>query len=507
MDFPILTIIIFFPLVGGFLCLATGNRQLLCRSIALVTAVIELALVIYLFSFNFHAVAGPTGTWILVEDYSWIPSLGIRYSLGLDGISFLLLLLTAFINVLCVLISWRAIAHRVGSFHFFLFFLESSIMGLFLATDLFLFYLFWEVQLIPMFFLVGIWGHERRVHAAIKFALFTLCGGLLMLVAIIGLYLLHGAQTGVYTFAYTQLMQTHLSPSTQFWLYAAFLLAFAIKVPVVPLHTWLPDTHTHAPTAGSLDLAGLLLKTGFYALFRFAFPLFPDAARASVPVLIGLGLVGLFYASWLALSQIDVKRLVAYSSIGHMGIMVVGLAVWNMMTLSGSILQLINHGLSTTALFVMIGMIDERLHSRKFENLGGLWHKMPVFSAFFLFFAMASLGLPGLNNFVGEILIIIGTFQAHPLIGILSFIGLVFGVLYILRMVQGTIFGVPVKEHVHILYDLNFREGLTLTMLALPVLFIGLHPGPVLRLLDQPIQHLLTQFSALGVGALLPPGL
>jgi NADH-quinone oxidoreductase subunit M len=501
LNFPLLSIVVFFPLVAGFLCLATSNRQLLCRSIALVIAVTELGLVISLATINPHPVAGPTGTWMLVESHTWIPSLGMRYSLGMDGISYLLLVLTAFINVLCVLISWRSIIHRVGSFHFFLLFLESSVIGLFLATDLFLFYLFWEVQLIPMFFLVGIWGHERRVHAAIKFALFTLCGGLLMLLAIIGLYLLHGAQTGVYTFAYNELIKTQLSSTAQFWLYAAFLLAFAIKIPVVPLHTWLPDTHTHAPTAGSLDLAGLLLKTGFYALFRFAFPLFPDAARASLPILIGLGLVGLFYASWLALSQIDVKRLVAYSSIGHMGIMVVGVAVWNMMTLSGSILQMINHGLSTTALFIMVGMIDERLHSRKFENLGGLWYKMPVFSGFFLFFAMASLGLPGLNNFVGEILIIIGTFQVHPVIGILSFAGLVFGVIYILRMVQDTIFGTPVKEHHHVLFDLDFREGFTLVLLALPILFIGLHPGPVLRLLDHPVQHLLTQFSAIATVA------
>jgi NADH-quinone oxidoreductase subunit M len=496
MNFPILTVIIFFPFIAGFLCLATGNRPLLCRSIALVIAVIELALVIFLSSLNLHPFAGPTGTWLLVEDYTWIPSLGVRYSLGLDGISYLLLLLTAFINVLCVLISWRSIIHRVGSFHFFLLFLESSVMGLFVATDLLLFYLFWEVQLIPMFFLVGVWGHEGRVQAAIKFALFTLCGSLLMLVALIGLYLIHGAQTGVYTFAYAQLLKTHLSPTTQYWIYAAFLLAFAIKIPVIPVHTWLPDTHTHAPTAGSLDLAGLLLKAGFYALFRFGFPLFPDAARASIPILIGLGLVGLFYASWLALAQIDVKRLVAYSSIGHMGLMVVGLSVWNMMTLSGSILQMINHGLSTTALFIMVGMIDERIHSRKFENMGGLWHQMPVFSAFFLFFGMASLGLPGLNNFVGEILIIIGTFQARPIIGILSFIGLVFGVLYILRMVQDMVFGRPLKEHVHVLADINFREGIILAMIALPIVFIGLHPGPVLRLLDQPVQHLLTQFSA-----------
>ena len=295
-----------------------------------------------------------------------------------------------------------------------------------------------------MFFLIGIWGHEKRVHAALKFALFTISGGLLMLVALIGLYLIHGQQTGVYTFAYARLLETHLSPTAQFWLYAAFLLAFAIKIPLIPVHTWLPDAHTHAPTAGSLDLAGLLLKAGFYGLFRFGFPLFPVAAQASVPILIALGLGGMFYAGWIALAQTDLKRLVAYSSIGHMGLMVVGLAVWNLMTLTGSLLQMINHGLSTTALFVMVGMLDERLHSRQFADMGGLWGKVPVFSAFFLFFAMASMGLPGLNNFVGEILILVGIFTARPVIGILSFAGLVLTVVYILRMVQDTHFrGTP----------------------------------------------------------------
>jgi NADH-quinone oxidoreductase subunit M len=498
LNFPILSLIVFFPLVAGFIPLATGNRPLWCRSLTLIIAVVELGLVIFLSALNLYPVTGPTGAWLLVEDHAWIPSLGLRYSLGVDGISYLLLLLTAYINILCVLVSWRAITTRIGSFHFFLLFLETSVMGLFMATDLFLFYLFWEVQIIPMFFLIGVWGHENRVHAALKFALFTLCGSLLMLLAIIALYLLHGAQTGLYTFAYAQLLKTQLRPVTQFWLYAAFLLAFAIKIPVVPVHTWLPEAHTQAPTAGSLILAGLLLKTGFYALIRFGFPLFPAAAQSSLPVLIGLGLAGLFYAGWLALAQTDFKRLVAYSSIGHMGLMIIGLSIWSLMTLSGSILQMINHGLSTTALFVMVGLIDERIHSRKFADMGGLWHQMPVLSAFLLFFAMSSMGLPGLNNFVGEILILIGTFQDRPLIAILSFAGMVITVIYILRLVQDAVFGVPQKDR--ILVDLNFREGLTLALLALPILFIGLHPDPILRVLDQPVQHLLSQFNALALG-------
>jgi NADH-quinone oxidoreductase subunit M len=495
---PLLTIIIFLPLLGGFLALATDQRPRRCRWLSLMVTVAELGLVVALAVLHLTPQTGSGGAWLLTEDYAWIPSLGVRYSLGLDGLSLLLLMLTAFINVLCVLISWRAITTKVGSFHFFLLFLESSVMGLFLATDLLLFYLFWEVQLIPMFFLIGIWGHEGRVHAALKFALFTISGSLLMLVALIGLYLLHGQQTGVYTFAYARLLETHLSSTAQFWLYAAFMLAFAIKIPLIPVHTWLPDAHTHAPTAGSLDLAGLLLKAGFYALCRFGFPLFPVAAQASIPVLIALGLGGMFYAGWIALAQTDLKRLVAYSSIGHMGLMVVGLAVWNMMTLTGSLLQMINHGLSTTALFVMVGMLDERLHSRQFADLGGLWGKVPVWSAFFLFFAMASMGLPGLNNFVGEILILVGTFTARPAIGILSFAGLVLTVVYILRMVQDAIFGETRQEQV--IADITCREGCILVMLAVPILFIGLHPGPALRLLEQPVQHLLAQVSFLAPG-------
>ena len=498
LHFPLLSVIIFLPLLGGFLALATGSRwPLLCRWISLTTTLLEFSLVSSLLFLGLQPQAGPTGVWLLAEDYAWIPSLGVSYSLGLDGISQLLLLLTAFINILCILVSWRAITTKIGSFHFFLLFLESSVMGLFMATDLLLFYLFWEIQIIPMFFLVGLWGHERRVYAAVKFVLFTLCGSLPMLIALVALYVLHGQQTGVYTFSVAQLMHTNLSYTTEILLYAAFMLGFAIKIPIVPLHTWLPDAHTQAPTAGSLDLAGLLLKTGFYGFFRFAFPLFPLAAKASIPLLIALGLGGMFFTSWIALAQTDIKRLVAYSSIGHMSLMVVGVATWNLLSLNGSLLQMVNHGLSTSALFIMVGIIGERIDSRDFADLGGLWAKMPIFSAFFLFFALASMGLPGLNNFVGEILLLVGIFEARPLIGIVSFGGLIFTVIYILRMVKDTLFGEPKTTHVWV--DVNAREVVILVIMALPILFIGLHPGPALRLLEQPVQHLLAQFSVLAL--------
>jgi NADH-quinone oxidoreductase subunit M len=491
----LLVVIIFFPMAGSLLALATGARPRLCRWVSLSVSLIELALVGLLFSLNLEPHVGPTGTWLLAVDAPWLDVWGARFSLGLDGLSLMLILLTAFLTVISILVSWEAVQTQEGAFNFFLLFLEGSLVGLFLATDLFLFYFFWEIQLVPMFFLIGIWGHKKRVYSSIKFMLFTFAGSLFMLISLVVLYFIHGHQTGVYTFSLYQLTQTTLSPVAEAWLYAAFLLAFAIKIPLVPVHTWLPDAHTEAPTAGSVVLAGLLLKTGFYALFRFGFPLFPGAAYASIPLLLVLGLVGLYYAAWIALAQTDIKRLVAYSSIGHMGLMVLALGIWNVVALSGSLLQLINHGISTSALFVMVGMLDERLGSRNFADMGGLWKKMPVFSAFFLFFALSSMGLPGLNNFVGEILILIGTFQVRPVIAIVAFIGVILGVIYILRMVQDSLFGeAPHERH---LWDIKPREMVILVILALPVLFLGIHPGPVLKLFESSIVLMFQQVPLL----------
>jgi len=491
--FPWLSLILFLPLLGSFLALGLWRRPLACRWASLLVAFVDFALVAGLFSLNLKGQAGPTGRWLLAEDFPWIERFGIRYSLGLDGISLMLILLTAFLTVLCVLVSWKQITQRVGAFHFFLMFMETGVLGVFLATDLFLFYLFWEFQLIPMFFLIGMWGHENRVYATIKFIIYTIVGSLLMLAALIGLYVIHGAQTGQYTFALYQLVHTKLSPAAEIWLYAAFLLAFVIKIPLIPVHSWLPDAHTEAPTAGSVILAGLLLKTGAYAVLRFAFPLFPSAALVSVPLLLALGLGGLFYAAWIALAQRDLKRLVAYSSIAHMGLVVIGIGVWNIMTVSGAVLQMINHGLTTSALFILVGMLDERVHTREMDNFGGLWAKMPIFSAFFLLFSMASLGLPGLNNFVGEILILIGAFGKWPWVSGIGFAGLVLTVIYILWFVQSTLFGETrnpqIKER-H-LEDITAREAAILMPLAAAVLFIGLYPGPLLTLFREPIQGLM----------------
>jgi NADH-quinone oxidoreductase subunit M len=491
-EIPLLSAVVFVPLLGGFMALACRRRPLLCRWVSLVVALIDLSLVVCVLFMDLKPEAGSTGRWLLAEDIPWIDHLGIRYSLGLDGLSLVLMLLTAFLTVICVLISWREIRTRVGAYHFFLLAMETCILGVFLATDLFLFYLFWEIQLIPMYFLVGVWGHENRVYATLKFFLFTITGSLLMLIALIGLYFVHGAQTGHYTFALSQLLDTPLSVVAEGWIYAAFLLSFAIKIPVIPVHTWLPDTHTEAPTAGSVILAGLLLKTGAYALLRYGFPLFPTAAKASLPLLIVIGLIGLIYAAWVALGQTDLKRLVAYSSIAHMGLIVIGVAIWSRVTLSGAVLQMVNHGLTTSALFIAVGILDERTHSRKFADLGGIWGHMPVYSGFFLFFAMAALGLPGLNNFVGELLILVGSFKHKPVVTVIGFAGLALTLVYVVKMVQSTLFVKARGERV--LWDVTPREMLVLGVLALGVIYLGLYPTAFLDLVQGSVLGLLDQF-------------
>jgi len=489
--FPLLTAIVFLPLLGALINLLRPGTSGWSRAVSLTVTLLNLALVFVLLCWGTNSPAGP---WLRMEDHAWIPSLGIRYSLAADGLSLMLLLLTAFLGVVCVLVSWKQIREKTRSYYFFLLSTLTGILGVFVATDLFLFYFFWEIQIIPMFFLVGIWGHEARTRAAMKFMIFTMAGSLFMLVALIGLYVIHGRQTGVYTFALPALLKTSLPLGVQGLLYAAFMLSFGIKIPMVPLHTWLPDTHTQAPTAGSVILAGLLLKTGVYGVFRFAIPLFPLAFKASIPLIMVLGLVALFYASWIALSQVDMKRLIAYSSIGHMGLVVLGLAVFNSITLSGSLLQVINHGISTSALFILVGMLNERIDSRQFKDFGGLWKKMPVFSAFFLFFSMAALGLPGLNNFVGEILVLIGTYKAHPVAAAFGFGGLVFGVIYVLRMVQNALFG-EFKGEASSLWDLTAREIIVLGALAIGVLFLGLWPQPILDLFKTPVALLMSGVS------------
>jgi len=482
---PLLTLLLFLPLAGAVLLLPLKRHERLARFIALGIGLAEtlLACGAWLRQGAFPSVA-PKG-FFLFEDAPWIQMLGIRYTVGMDGISLLLVILTALVTVIAMLVSWRSIDKNVSLHYLLLLAMESGIMGVFLSLDLFLFYLFWELMLIPMFFLIGIWGHGRNLYSALKFFLYTLFGSLLMLLAIVGIYLIHGAQSGSYSFSLMALIGTHLSPSAGLWLYAAFLLAFAVKFPIVPLHTWLPDAHTDAPTAGSVILAGLLLKTGAYGLIRFGYPLFPEAARTLTPLLIVLAVTGIIYASWIAFAQQDMKRLVAYSSIGHMGFVALGIAAWTPVALSGAVLQMVNHGLTTTALFALVGMLDERAHTRQINAYGGLWGKVPLLSAFFLLFAMASAGLPGLNNFVGEFLVLAGSFKVAPVAAVLAFIGVILPLVYTVRLVQEVLF--QEERGALPMADLVPRELLVLAFLALGDLYIGLHPAPLLAILKTPV--------------------
>ncbi|MDD2541454.1 MAG: NADH-quinone oxidoreductase subunit M [Desulfuromonadaceae bacterium] len=489
-NYPLLTTLIFLPLAGCLLLLALWNRAVFARTAAFGVAVVELALTGWLYA-SWQGLAGGATVvpgYLLLEDAPWIPSFGIRYSLGLDGISLLMVMLTAFTFCVALAVSWNAIKERAVLFLTLMLVMESGIMGVFLALDLALFYLFWEIMLIPMFFLIGVWGHGRRIYSTIKFFLFTMFGSLLMLLAIIALHLLYARQSGVATFSLHELLHTQLPLDTQLWLFAAFFLAFAIKFPLFPLHTWLPDAHTDAPTAGSVVLAGLLLKTGSYGLIRFGYPLFPLAAHAFTPLFYTLALLGIFYASLIAFAQEDMKRLVAYSSIGHMGYVAIGIAAWNPVALSGSILQMANHAVTTGALFCLIGMLDERAHTRDIAAFGGLWGKIPLWSFFILIFSLASLGLPGLNSFVGEFLILAGTIKTAPMVVVLSFVGIILPLIYMVRLLQEVVF--QKERQPLVMSDLDLREITILAALLLLNIWVGVHPAPLLDMIHLPVQLL-----------------
>jgi len=485
--YPFLTILVFLPLAGSLAVMLLGKKPALCRVTALVVLLGELCLAagIAFMAPLEPAASGSLPGYFLVEDLSWIETFGIRYLLAMDGISLLLVLLTSFLATLAVLFSWKTITERVAAYYGLLLLATSGILGVFLALDLFLFYLFWEVMLIPLFFLICVWGQGQRVQSALRFFLFTIGGSLLMLLAIIGLYLAHGTATGVYTFALPELLRTPLAPLHSCLLFAAFLLAFAVKTPIFPLHGWLPDAYCDAPTAATLLLAGLTAKTGVYGLLRFAYPLFPDAAALLTPLLSALAVVGIIYASWLAYAQTDIKRLLAYSSFGHTGFIVLGIAAWTPVSLSGSVIQMVNHGITTGALFLMAGMLEERSGSLDSGSFGALWGKMPYFGAFFLLFSLATLGLPGLNNFVGEFLILAGVFRVSPLAAVVALGGVILVLIYTLRLVQKLFFG-PERVR-HEMADLSFRELAILASLALAVIGLGVYPAPVLDLIRLPI--------------------
>lgn len=489
MEQILLTLLVFLPLAGCVALIPFWKRDGVARGVAFTFALAELLLAAGAWRPAPAPVTGgaPLPGFFHWQDLPWIERFGIRYLLGMDGISYLLVLLTAFLTVVAMLVSWRSVRERVPLFFCTLLLMETGIIGVFLALDLFLFYLFWEVMLVPMFLLIGIWGHGRRIYSAVKFFLYTLAGSLLMLLAIIAIYFIHGNQTGTFSFALPALLGTNVPENLSLWLFAAFLLAFAIKVPVFPLHTWLPDAHTDAPTAGSVILAGLLLKTGAYGIIRFAIPLFPQAAAEFRPLLYAVAVIGIIYGSWIAYAQTDMKRLVAYSSVGHMGFVALGIASWSPVAMSGTVLQMVNHGITTGALFALVGMLDERAHSREIADFGGLWGKIPIFSFFFLFFSMASAGLPGLNNFAGEFLILAGSFRVFPLPAVFALVGIILPLVYTVRLVQELLFG-PGGETAA--SELTLREGSVLAALAMIAIYLGTHPAPVLAMLQVPVEAL-----------------
>lgn len=465
----ILLWLILIPLVAGILSSLPGrSRAQISRWLALGALSLDLILTATLWTGMRDA-----GPWIEF-DKSWIPEFGIRFHLALDGLSFALILLTFFLGLMAVLASWSEIDERIGFFHFNLLWVLAGITGVFLAVDLFLFYLFWELMLVPMYFLIGIWGHGRKIYAAIKFFLFTQISGLFMLVSIVALAILHQRSTGMYSFDYQSLLNSPLSPGVARLLMLGFFAAFAVKLPAVPFHTWLPDAHTEAPTAGSVILAGLLLKTGAYGLIRFVLPLFPETAREFAPAAMALGVIGVLYGAFMAVTQSDLKRLVAYTSVSHMGFVLIGIFAGNPTALTGAFIQMISHGISTGALFILAGALQQRMHTREIARMGGLWQTMPALSGAGLFFVMASVGLPGLGDFVGEFLVLLGAFHTHVLLTTLATLGIILATLYGLRITAKAFQG-P-NSHNWLLPDLFPREWVIVGSMMIGLLWLGLHP-------------------------------
>jgi NADH-quinone oxidoreductase subunit M len=513
-DQYLLTIITFFPLVTALGLMGTsilastlgvnGLPAALWKPIALASSILT-----FLLSLRLFAVFDPLETGFqLVEHVPWIPEYGIHYFVGVDGISLLLVLLTTFLMPVVLLASWNDISKSLRNYLFFMLSLETGMLGAFVSLNLFQFYVFWEAMLVPMYFIIGIWGGPRRVYAAIKFFLFTMVGSLLMLLAMLVLYYLNFDQTGVLNFDLVApggeaggLLQTVVPLDgtwwkSQTWLFAAFALAFAIKVPMVPLHTWLPDAHVEAPTSGSVVLAGVLLKMGTYGFVRFAIPLFPSAAVEFTPWMMALSVIGIIYGSLVAMVQSDIKKLVAYSSVAHLGFVMLGIFALNVHGLNGGVLQMINHGLSTGALFILVGMLYERRHTREIADFGGVARPMPVFAACFGIVTMSSIGLPMLNGFVGEFLILLGTYLAAPVFAIIATSGVVLAAAYMLWMFRRVMFGPVDNPENRGLIDLGLREKVVMMAMLIPIIWIGVYPNPLLRRIEPSVIELIRQLEA-----------
>ena len=484
--FPLLSALIFLPLAGAFIMLPFKTEET-CRYISLfVTTLVALLSFVLVAGFDTSTAAFQFG-----ETHTWIEPLNINYTVGVDGISILLVAMTALIMPFCILASWSYIKVRVKPFMICLLVMETAMLGVFVALDFVLFYILWEAMLIPMYLIIGIWGGPRKIYASIKFFLYTLAGSILLLVAIIWLYWKNS-----YSFYIPDMMWQPYGITPQVLVFIAFFIAFAVKVPMFPFHTWLPAAHVEAPTAGSVILASILLKMGTYGFVRFALPIVPDATLLLMPYVLWLSIAGIIYGGFTALAQQDMKKLIAYSSVGHMGFVTLGIFVLNKQGIEGAILQMINHGVTTGALFLCVGMIYERTHSRELSVAAGVGKYMPVFVTFLAFFSLSSFGFPGTNSFVGEFLVLAGTFEFDVTLGLAAIPGAVLAAAYMLRMLQKVIWGGTDNPDQSWITDLNSREIVTLAPFLLFVLWIGLSPGPFMEMMDMSVTELLNQFNA-----------
>ena len=483
----LLSLLLILPILGALIIGFMPRNDEWMRRITLAFTLLVFAISLplwYLFDTSSHEMQ-------FVTRVPWIPAFNINYAVGVDGISVLLVLLTTLITPMCVLCSWKAIDTRVKEYMMAILIMEAMLIGVFVSLDLLLFFIFWEAELIPMFLIIGVWGGQRRVYAALKFFLYTMLGSLPMLVAILALYF-----TGGETFDIQTLSKGAYSATFQFWVFWAFFLGFAIKVPMFPFHTWLPDAHVEAPTAGSGMLASVMLKLGTYGFLRFSLPITPDASQAYAPIVIILSLIAIIWGSYMALVQTDLKKLVAYSSVGHMGFVTLGIFVFNSEGIEGAILQMINHGITTGAMFLMVGMLYERTHSRLISDCSGLRMTVPIYVTLMAIFSFASFGLPGTNAFVGEFLVLVGTFKYDLMAGGIAIAGVVLTVAYMLWMLQRIVWGESTRKEDVVVGDLNAREIATLAPLLVLVFWIGFNPSPFLDRMRASVAHLVSEISS-----------
>jgi NADH-quinone oxidoreductase subunit M len=494
-DLPILTLVVFTPLVGVLVLLAIpGRMHRLIRWIALLTAIVSFGFSLSLLGYD---PAGPE--FQFREDIGWITAFGMRYTLGVDGISVVLVILTTLLSVVSIFYSWDPIQTRVKEYYATMLLLMIGMLGVFVSLDLFLFYVFWEISLLPMYLVIGIWGGPRRVYATVKFVIYTLVGSLLMLVAILAVAIAYAAAGNDFTFSYEALRGFAYADSLQALAFIAFFLAFAIKVPMWPLHTWLPDAHVEAPTAGSIILAGVLLKLGGYGFLRYSIPLLPDAAVAFAPIIIGLAVIAILYGALVAMVQPDLKKLVAYSSVSHMGFVMLGAFVFNQQGLQGAVFQMVSHGITTGALFLLVGVIYEQTHDRTIAHMGGLNARLPHYAAVFGLFTFASIGLPGLSGFVGEFLVILGAFRHSGIVAALTMLVVIASAVYMLWMFQRVFFTVPsgwMRDAWPRLRDMSRNEWLALAPLIVLVVALGVWPAPVLDMIAAPVDRIVEVANA-----------